>query len=103
MNYQQLKKIEKLMSMSSRQFHPNLEEAFQKMLDTIGFLDKLDNTNRLDIINVLYNSGKRKCTYAQISSDLFMSDSKLRRTRIFFAECFEYFLNKVDNAASSAT
>lgn len=57
MNYQQLKKIEKLMSMSSRQFHPNLEEAFQKMLDTIGFLDKLDNTNRLDIINVLVGIG----------------------------------------------
>ena len=58
MKYQQLKKIEKLMSISSRQFYPNLEEAFQKMLDTVGFLDKLDNTNRLDIINVLYNSGK---------------------------------------------
>ena len=71
MKYQQLKKIEKLMSISSRQFYPNLEEAFQKMLDTVGFLDKLDNTNRLDIINVLYNSGKRKCTYANFKRPLY--------------------------------
>lgn len=87
-----IKRTENLMALSARQMNPDYNRAFNNMLIAIGFLDQHDKFCRLKLIDVLYNVNKRRKTYERIARDFHISDNALRRHRIYFTECFAYFL-----------
>lgn len=90
-----LKRIEQLMTLSSRQANADYDAAYKQMVKLFKFLDHIQHSNHCKIINALYNERSNKSTYEQIAFKLHTNDNSLRRNRKAYAEGFIYCLEQI--------
>ncbi len=92
-----MRKREKEIESHLKKGDKNYTAAFNKMVPIYKFLDYTDKTNHCYVISLIYNRSVNRYSIRKITFLASMSDSTLKRNRKKYVECFDYFLNQLDN------